>query len=135
MRPIPCVGGLVYDPQGRLLLVLRAHEPARGTWSVPGGRVEPGEDAAAAVARELREETGLEVMPGRLAGVVHRAAPGGGTFVIEDYVCEVTGGALRPGDDADDARWFSAADLAAADPGSFAPGLLDTLTAWSALPR
>ncbi len=49
--------------------------------------------------------------------------------MIEDYVCEVTGGALRPGDDADDARAGSvAADLAAADPGSFAPGLLDTLT-------
>lgn len=135
MRTIACVGGLVYDTRGRLLLVLRAHEPARGTWSIPGGKVEPGEDAAAAVARELREEIGLEVMPGRLAGVVRRAAPGGGIFVIEDYVCEVTGGALRPGDDADDARWFSADDLAASDPVTFAPGLIEALTAWSALPR
>ncbi len=121
MRPIPCVGGLVYDSQGRLLLVLRAHEPARGTWSVPGGRVEPGEDAAAAVAQELREETGLGDAQGGWRGWWHRAAPGGGTFVIPDCVCEVAGGARRPSDDADDARQFSAADLAAADPGSFAP--------------
>ncbi len=135
MRRIACVGGLVYDTQGRLLLVLRAHEPARGTWSIPGGRVERGEDAPAAVARELREETGLEVLVGRRVGVVHRAAPGGGTFVIEDFACEVTGGALQPGDDADDARWFSADDLAATDPAAFAPGLLDTLTGWAALPR
>ena len=40
---VPCVGGLTYDDEGRLLVVQRANEPGRGLWSVPGGRVEPGE--------------------------------------------------------------------------------------------
>jgi 8-oxo-dGTP diphosphatase len=39
---VRCVGGLAYDEKGRLLLIQRAHDPGRGLWSVPGGRVEPG---------------------------------------------------------------------------------------------
>ncbi|HYS37082.1 MAG TPA: NUDIX domain-containing protein, partial [Pseudonocardiaceae bacterium] len=50
---IRCVGGLVLDGRGRLLLVLRANDPGRGQWSVPGGRVEPGEADEAAVRREI----------------------------------------------------------------------------------
>ena len=65
---IRCVGGIVHDAQGRLLLIKRANEPGRGRWSLPGGRVEPGETDAEAVVREVREETGLEVTPGPLAG-------------------------------------------------------------------
>ena len=48
---VPCVGGLAYDEEGRLLVVQRANEPGRGLWSIPGGRVEPGEDDAAALVR------------------------------------------------------------------------------------
>ena len=69
---VPCVGGLAYDDEGRLLLIQRGHEPGRGLWSVPGGRVEAGEDDAAALVREMREETGLEVVPGPLIGRVAR---------------------------------------------------------------
>ncbi|WP_141281058.1 NUDIX hydrolase [Pseudonocardia hydrocarbonoxydans] len=123
----PCVGGLVYDVHGRLLLVRRANEPGRGRWSVPGGRVEAGEDDAAAVVREMREETGLHVTPGRLIGRVVR-----GPYGIADYACTVVGGALRAGDDALDARWCSAADLAALP---LVDGLVETLDAWGALPR
>ena len=90
-RPIRCVGGLAYDGQGRLLLVQRANEPGRGMWSVPGGRVEPGEDDAAALVREMQEETGLLVQPGELVGRVRR-----GPFDIGDYRCTVLGGTLRP---------------------------------------
>lgn len=123
----PCVGGLVYDVDGRLLLVRRANEPGRGRWSVPGGRVEAGEDDAAAVVREIREETGLDVAPGRLIGRVVR-----GRYGIADYACTVVGGALRAGDDALDARWCSAADLAGLP---LVDGLVETLDAWGALPR
>ena len=57
---VPCVGGVVRDDAGRLLLIRRGHAPSRGLWSLPGGRVEPGETLEAAVVREVREETGLE---------------------------------------------------------------------------
>jgi ADP-ribose pyrophosphatase YjhB (NUDIX family) len=56
---VDCVGGIVVDERGRLLLVRRGTEPGRGLWSVPGGRVEPGESDAEATAREVLEETGL----------------------------------------------------------------------------
>src|SRR5262245_49581335 len=53
---VPCAGAVVLDSAGRLLLVRRAREPGRGRWSLPGGRVEAGETAAAAAVREVREE-------------------------------------------------------------------------------
>jgi ADP-ribose pyrophosphatase YjhB (NUDIX family) len=104
---IACVGALVRDPGRRLLLVLRAREPARGTWSLPGGRVEPAESTADACAREVLEETGLIVEVGRHVGRVERSGVGGTTYVIDDYECEVVGGRLAAGTDAADARWLS----------------------------
>ena len=95
--PIPCVGGIVVDDRPgapwRLLLVRRGQEPAKGTWSVPGGRVEPGESDESATAREVLEETGLRVDVGRLVGTVERDAPGGGVYVIRDYACRPASGA------------------------------------------
>jgi ADP-ribose pyrophosphatase YjhB (NUDIX family) len=123
---VPCVGGLAYDEEGRLLVVQRANEPGRGLWSIPGGRVEPGEDDAAALVREMREETGLEIAPGPLVGSVRR-----GRYAIADYRCTVLGGTLRAGDDALDARFVDRAALRALP---LVPELLVTLTAWHALP-
>ena len=124
---IACVGGLAYDDAGRLLLVQRANEPGRGLWSVPGGRVEPGEDDAAALVREMLEETGLQVTPDALVGRVRR-----GRFAIADYRCTVVAGPLRAGDDALDARFVDRAAMAAFP---LVDGLVDALTEWDALPR
>jgi ADP-ribose pyrophosphatase YjhB (NUDIX family) len=124
---VPCVGGLAYDGEGRLLVVRRANDPGRGLWSLPGGRVEPGEDDAAALVREMREETGLDVEPGPLVGRVRR-----GRYTIADYRCTVRGGTLRAGDDALDARFVDRAGLAALP---LVDLLLVTLTGWGALPR
>jgi 8-oxo-dGTP diphosphatase len=124
---VPCVGGLAYDDEGRLLLVRRANDPGRGLWSVPGGRVERGEDDATALIREMREETGLQVVPGVLVGRVLR-----GPFAIADYRCTVVGGPLCAGDDALDARFVDRSALAALP---LVDGLLDTLAGWDALPR
>lgn len=124
--PVACVGGLTYDEAGRLLLIRRANEPGRGLWSLPGGRVEPGEDDATALVREMAEETGLAVRAGPLVGRVRR-----GVYDIADYRCEPVGGELRAGDDATDARWVDAADLAALP---LVPGLIDALAEWDALP-
>lgn len=121
------MGGLVYDATGRILLIQRADEPGRGRWSVPGGRVEAGEDDAAALVREMREETGLVVQPGHLVGRVTR-----GRYAVADYACTVVGGELQAGDDALDARWCSAADLADLP---LVDELVETLAAWDALPR
>jgi ADP-ribose pyrophosphatase YjhB (NUDIX family) len=123
---------VVRDPAGRLLLVRRGREPGRGLWSLPGGRVEHGETAAAAVVREVREETGLDVVAGVPVGTVERAGPAGQTYVIEDIACTVHGGTLTAGDDADDVRWVTADDLAVLP---LSEGLLDALTAWAVLPR
>jgi 8-oxo-dGTP diphosphatase len=124
---VACVGGLAYDEAGRLLLVQRANEPGRGLWSVPGGRVEPGEDDAAALVREMQEETGLRVTPDELVGRVLR-----GPFAISDYLCTVVDGPRRAGDDALDARFVDRAAMAALP---LVDGLLDALAEWDALPR
>ena len=128
---VACAGAIVLDGAGRLLLIRRGREPGRGLWSLPGGRCEPGEDAAAAAVRETYEETGLEVSAGRLVGRVERPGPGGITYLIDDLACTVTGGTLRAGDDADDARWIGAAELAALP---VTEGLLEALTGWGVLP-
>jgi 8-oxo-dGTP diphosphatase len=121
----------VHDDRGRLLLVRRANPPAQGLWSIPGGRVEPGEGDEAAVVREVAEETGLEVVPARLVGSVERDAPGGDVYVIEDFLCRVVGGRLTAGDDASDAGWFTGAALGDLPT---SPGLLEALGEWDVLP-
>lgn len=124
---IRCVGAVVHDAAGRLLLVRRANDPGRGQWSLPGGRVEPGESDASAVARELREETGLEVRVGSLIGSVQR-----GPFLIFDYAAEAVGGHLRAGDDASATAWVTRAEFAQLD---LVALLADTLASWDSLPR
>ncbi|AGM03669.1 NUDIX hydrolase [Amycolatopsis keratiniphila] len=127
---VRCVGGIAHDELGRILLIRRANEPGRGLWSVPGGRVEPGETDEAAVIREMREETGLDVIPGTPVGNVRR-----GPYDIHDYACTVTGGTLRAGDDADDARWIDAETLIELDKGGrLAELLFVTLRDWGVLP-
>ena len=128
---IRCVGGIAFDARGRLLLIRRLNEPGSGLWSLPGGRVEPGEADEVAVIRELREETGLDVIPGTLIGTVTR-----GPYAIHDYACTVVGGVLTAGDDASEARWSDAADLSALEArGELVELLYVTLGDWGALPR
>lgn len=127
----PCAGGIVRDAAGRLLLVRRGREPSAGLWSVPGGRCLPGESAADACVREVAEETGLVIEIVRLAGTVERPAPGGGVYVIDDFVCRPVGGELSAGDDATDARWVSRVEMAEL---RLVPGLVDALDEWDALP-
>ena len=78
----------------------------------------------------MLEETGLVVEVGPLVGSVQRPGLDGAVIDIRDYAATVTGGALRPGDDAADARWVNVKDL-----GSLAitEGLIEALTSWGVL--
>ena len=113
-------------------MVRRAHDPHRGRWSVPGGRVEPGEDDATAVVREVREETALDVVAGAVVGRVEVPGPGC-TYAITDLVCTLTDPRQGPaaGDDAAEAAFVTRAELLALP---CTPGLVAALTAWGALP-
>ncbi|MFL6239563.1 MAG: NUDIX hydrolase [Actinomycetes bacterium] len=120
---VACAGAVIHDDQGRLLLVLRAHEPSQGLWSLPGGRVEAGESPQAAVAREVREETGLEVTVGPALCRIDA-----GEYLGDDYATTVVGGELRAGDDAADVRWVDEPTLTAMDArGELSGGLLAEL--------
>lgn len=126
---------MTHDTHGRLLMVRRANSPGRGLWSIPGGRVEPGESDTGAVARELREETGLTISAGRLIGSVTRPAPSG-FYEIFDYECQVVAGALRPGDDAAEAAWIDLATFTTLERTNLLTDeLAPTLRDWNVLPR
>lgn len=132
---IRCVGAVIHDQQGRLLLVQRAHSPGRGLWSLPGGRVEHGESDQTAVEREVREETGLSVTVGAFVGRVLRPAPHG-TFEIFDYSCWSSDTALVAGDDAANAAWINDATFATLDAeNALTEGLADFLREHDCLPR
>lgn len=114
-RPVIGVGGLVFD-RGNVLLVRRGAHPAKGFWSIPGGKVVHGESLAEAVEREMLEETGLRVRVGPLVEIYERLPRRGAGgmddhFVVLDYLCEATGGLLRAGDDAEEAGWFAVSEL------------------------
>ncbi len=132
-RVVPCVGAVVLDDAGRLLLVRRGREPSRGLWSLPGGRVEPGETDADAVAREVLEETGLAVDVGAPVGNVRIPAGDAVVYDVTDYRCTLDGQDQVPqaGDDADDVLFADAATLESLP---CTPLLLETLRGWGALP-
>ncbi len=112
---MPLVGaGAVVVKDGRVLLVQRGHEPLKGQWSLPGGLLEIGESLHAGVVREVREETGLSVEPVELIELLDRIHREGERvkfhYVIADYLCRVTGGALAAASDAAGVRWVERAE-------------------------
>jgi 8-oxo-dGTP diphosphatase len=122
----------VHDRDRRLLLIRRGHAPHRGLWSLPGGRMEPGESPEQAVEREVQEETGLEVRAGAPVGRVR--IPGDGVlYDVVDFVCTLVGPGGEPvaGDDAAAVVFAEAATL---DRLPCTPGLVETLRAWGILP-
>ena len=114
-RPIVGVGAVILDGE-RVLLVRRGNEPLKGEWSLPGGGVEVGETLETAIAREVLEETGLEVVVGPMIDVLDRISvdPDGRVryhYVLIDFVCRPTGGTLCSATDAADAEWAAISDL------------------------
>jgi ADP-ribose pyrophosphatase YjhB (NUDIX family) len=116
-NPLVGVGGVIVKGQ-QVLLVRRAREPLRGQWSLPGGLVETGETLAAAVRREIAEETGLRVRVERIVEVLDRITRDSQKrvqfhYVLVDFLCRVQGGRLRAGSDVSEAHWVRRDQLAA----------------------
>jgi 8-oxo-dGTP diphosphatase len=102
--------GAVALQNDRVLLARRARQPLQGEWSLPGGAVELGETLRQAVAREVLEECGLTVVPVSVLGVFDRIDRDPEQrvrfhYVLVEFLCEVTGGALRAGSDAREVCW------------------------------
>ena len=94
---------------GNILLVRRARFPAKGFYSLPGGRVEFGETLHAALNREVAEETGLKIEIIGLAGwrEVVPGADGGGHYLIMSFAARWTDGEVTLNDELDDFRWLA----------------------------
>lgn len=111
-------------------MVRRASDPARGLWSIPGGRVERGEYLSVAVKREVAEETGIEIEPGDLIGIFEIVGDDD-HFVILDYRASVAARVEpQPGGDVSEARWVAFDEVPKLE---CTPRLIETLTAWSVL--
>jgi len=114
---LPQVGvGAAIVQNGRVLLVQRGREPGRGLWALPGGRLELGETVREAVAREVLEECGLEIVPGEVVAVVDMIQRDEHDrvryhYVLIDFLATPVGGELTVASDILDARWVSEAEL------------------------
>lgn len=126
-RRVLAVSAIVTDAAGRVLLVQRSMPPEAGRWTLPGGRVEPGEQLEDAAVREVLEETGLRVRVVSEAGAVERSAPDGGVFEIHCYRTDHGGGEPIAGSDAAAVRWATDEELAALE---LTRGLRDLLARW-----
>ena len=114
-HPLVGVGGIIFEGD-RILMAQRGKPPLQGWWSLPGGALEAGEILADAVAREVLEETGLVVQPLRVFEIFERILRDAAGrpeyhYVLIDYVCQVTGGELRPGDDVCRVEWMRLDEL------------------------
>jgi 8-oxo-dGTP diphosphatase len=98
---------------GKILLVRRARSPARGFYSLPGGRVEFGETLHAALHREVGEETALKIEIVGLAGwrEVVPGATSGGHYLIMSFAARWTSGEVALNDEHDDYKWLAPDDL------------------------
>lgn len=100
----------------RVVLVRRGHAPLKGEWSVPGGVVEVGETLEAAITREVREETGLEVEVGPIVDVIDRLKHDSDGrveyhYVLVDFLCRPRGGSLACASDAEAVAWAALDEL------------------------
>lgn len=132
----PAVSAFVLDPDGRVLLARRAHEPDAGLWDSPGGFLEEGEDPRDGLRRELLEETGLTIGVGDLVGVfvdTYGEGPGAASVLNLVWQAEVVSGEEAPADDVSELRWLPLDQLPPDEELAFR-WLGPALRAWAARP-
>lgn len=108
---MPTVAAIIFDASGAVLLQKRSDN---GNWGIPGGMIEPGEEPAEAIVREVHEETGLWVVPERITGVYGGKSqvgqyPNGDQYAMTNitFECKIIGGTLTPdGDETLELRYF-----------------------------
>ena len=109
--PKPAIGvaGLIFDAEGRVLLIQRARPPQAGLWHLPGGKLEAGESLAECCRREVLEETGLRIETGPIVAIADRQVEGF-HYIVVDFLARLAEGQAptpHPSSDAADARWMS----------------------------
>lgn len=113
-RPLPAVGALVFNDEGKILLVKRKYPPGQGRWSIPGGHLEYGETLEEAVVRELEEETGIKGIPECVIAIAEIIRYEGSEvkyhFIIVDFLVKPIGGSLRISDESLDAGYYTIDD-------------------------
>ena len=117
--PIVGVGAVIVRHTGHgpeVLLARRANPPLQGEWSLPGGALEVGEKLRDGLAREVLEETGLEVEVGPVLDVIDSIFPDGEGrtqyhYVLIDYLCRPRAGTALAASDASELRWARAEEL------------------------
>lgn len=111
-NPAVTTFAFVRDDEGRYLVLRRAKEPFLGAWDLPGGFVEAGETPEAAIRRELREETGLEIAVERVLGAFASRYGDGDRWTVDvGYEARVTGGSFRLDAEKSDAAWHALDEL------------------------
>jgi ADP-ribose pyrophosphatase YjhB (NUDIX family) len=129
--PNPSPGSqAVVERDGSVLLGRRAFEPARGLWDLPGGFVDEHEHPLAALHRELREETGLEVEPTEFLGIWMQPYEQRIVLCLT-WLARPVGGVERAGDDLAELRWFAADELPGPDELAFET-YVEILSLWRA---
>jgi 8-oxo-dGTP diphosphatase len=123
--------GAVVVRDDALLMVRRGGEPGKGLWSLPGGRVEAGEYISAALAREVKEETGIDVTAGELIGIFEIVGDDH-HYVVLDFAADASSGTdVEAGGDAAEARWVPLKEVATLE---CTPRFVETMEAWGVLP-
>jgi NAD+ diphosphatase len=131
-NPAPTVSALPVDEAGRILLARRATEPGRGLWDLLGGFMHEGELPLQTLAREVIEETGLEIEPLEFLGAWPDRYGDGGVWTLNLYwSARIAAGEPVPADDVAEVAWFPAAELPPRNEFAF-ENTIAVLKAWNA---
>ena len=105
--PVEAAGGVLRDDDGRILLV---HRPRYDDWTLPKGKLDPGETFEQAALREVHEETGLRCTLGPELATTEYRDNKGRPKVVRYWLMDVESGRFEPNDEVDEVRWLRVAE-------------------------